>query len=91
MTITPLADLVGANSAVPLASAGIARQVMLTIATGTGSVRIGDSTVSSSKGASVPTTGLILTFSPFLGETYSLNQIYAYIPTGTTLSVSSIN
>ena len=84
-----IADIIGSNSTVPiLFPTGSAAVWMQVIVTGSGTVRLGDSTVNSTNGLplaagagffSVPVAGHL--------NTYRSSEFYAYIPIGGTLSV----
>lgn len=88
MVIVELADIAGDNGVHQIATTGVARAVYFSIATGSGVPRIGSSTTSSSKGIGVPTAGLVLQEPTDLNDRWALSSIYAYVPSGTTLSVS---
>lgn len=64
-----------------------ARSVQFVVS-GTGTVRVGDSNTTSSRGLPIPSGGGLTL--PYVGELafYPLPGIYAYIPTGATLSFS---
>lgn len=87
-----LADLVGANSTVPLTSPNITARWVQMIVSGAGTVRVGGSTVSATLGLPVAAGGGM--FFPVLSQDhhstspYGLAGIYAYIPSGATLSVA---
>lgn len=94
MVIVPLADIAGSGVAIPLAASGGARSIIIAITTGTGIVRLGDSTVTAAKGVSVPTLAsgqqLVLPMSGDINERYSLASTYLYVGNSTTVSVSLI-
>ena len=83
-----LADIAGANAAVQLSATNITCRSVYFAVTGSGTVRLGAAGVSNALG--LP----LLAASPFqmswAGDNfgYSLAQLYAYVPTGTTLSVA---
>lgn len=82
------ADIVGAGAAAAPISAtpASARQIQFAV-TGSGTVRLGDSTVTASKGIPVVAGGA--DFWPPLGnERYELERIYYYVPSGATLSIN---
>ncbi len=84
-----LADIVGASASAASISpaSNISAQWVQFIVTGSGTVRLGDSNTSSTRGAPIPAGGS--QFFPYKGTSnfYPLAGIYAYIPTGATLSV----
>jgi hypothetical protein len=94
MILVPLADIAGAGVAVQLGTSGVARSIIFTITTGTGIVRVGDSTVSATKGSSVPSLAsgqqLVLPVSSDLNERYGLASTYVYIGNSTTVSITLI-
>jgi len=91
--MTPIADIIGANAKVQVFSApNLTHQsaaVVVFVVTGSGTVRLGDTSVTASLG--IP---IIAGSAPFvypyhsLEGRYGLAQIYAYVPTGATLSVA---
>lgn len=86
-----LADIVGANTTVQISATNITGRWVDFVVTGTGTVRIGDSTTTSSRGLPVP-TGSGYSTPPMNDQAgspaYSLASFYAYVPTGATLSVA---
>lgn len=90
MRIYTLADITGASApaAVLDATAGEAKWIQFTC-TGSGSARVGDSNASATRGTPVPAgSGLLFPVNAEPFERYSLNQIYAYVPTGASLSIT---
>lgn len=86
----PLPDIVGDNATHPLiavASAARASWIQI-IVTGSGTVRIGDSTASSTVGLPVAAGGGFML--PYRGQltTYSLREVQVYVPTGATVSAA---
>lgn len=91
MTIHSIADIAGGSATVPLlATVGTrARRIFLGVV-GSGTVRVGDANVTSSRGvAVVAATPLTISVSD-ADETdlIDLNTVNAYVPSGTTLTVS---
>lgn len=89
MQLLDLPDIVGDGAVHPLNAAVLyARFVKLT-AVG-GACRIGGSTVSASRGVSIPsgTSMDIELDGGDITEQFCLNQISAFIPNGTTLTIS---
>ncbi len=86
--IHPLADIVGTGAAASIAptSGTLANWVQIAVA-GSGTVRIGDSTASSSLGSPIGAGGS--QFLPYKGplNLYPLASIYLYIPIGATAYV----
>ena len=86
-----LADIAGANTTVQISSTNATARWIDFVVTGSGTVRIGDSLSSSTRGLPVP-TGSGYTTPPMNDQAgsppYSLAAFYAYIPTGATLSVA---
>jgi hypothetical protein len=89
--MTNLADFTGANTTVQISSTNITARWIDFAVTGSGTVRIGDSATTSSRGLPVP-TGSGYTTPPMNDQAgspaYSLAAFYAYVPTGATLSVA---
>ena len=87
-----LADIVGADSAVTIATPNITARWVQFIVTGAGTVRIGGSNTSIAVGLPVAAgAGMFLPVqTQDAGSTspYSLREIKAYIPSGATLSVA---
>lgn len=85
-----LTDLAGSNTTVPITfPSGFGAWWVQFIVTGTGTVRLGDSTVTSSKGLPIPAGGGQYV-APAGGHSnfYGSGEFSAYIPTGATLSVA---
>jgi hypothetical protein len=83
-----IADYTGANATVQiLFPAGLAAWWVQFIVGGTGTVRLGDSTVSSSQGLPLAAGGgfYVTPVGDYL--CYQSGEFYAYIPSGATLSV----
>jgi hypothetical protein len=87
-----LADIVGAGAAVQLASPNITARWVQFVVSGTGTVRIGGSSVSATLGLPVAAgAGMFLPIQTADGQStspYSLAGLYAYVPVGATLSVA---
>jgi hypothetical protein len=87
-----LADIVGVNAVVQIASPNITARWVQFIVTGVGTVRVGGSSVSSTLGLPVAAGGgMFLPVQSQDGSStspYSLAGLYAYVPTGATLSVA---
>ena len=85
-TVGTTTEITGTAAAVPIASSGSALWVQLIADPSNASaVRVGDSTVTATRGARVaPGGGLLL---PVKGDYYSLASIYVYVATGDKVSV----
>jgi hypothetical protein len=103
MQPTSFADVVGANATVQIAPGSKANARFLKLAVvsaGSVVVRIGDSSVSATQGVALisnPAAGIA---SPVLDleldggdvtEYFPMNSIYAYVPTGATLTITSFS
>ena len=95
MVVKTLPDIAGDNAAHQLTASLIyAKWVQFTAAGGTGSPRVGDANVSASRGLAVPSA--VASTSPPVDfpivsdplDNYALNSLYAYVPTGTTLTIT---
>jgi hypothetical protein len=86
----PLPDIIGDNAAHPLNAAGGNAACIQIIVTGTGTVRLGDATVTSSLGLPIPAGGG--QFLPVMSSTkwYSLNGTWVYVPAGATVSAAYV-
>lgn len=82
-----LADIAGAGTTVQLSATNIQAKWVQFIVSGSGTVRIGQSTVTANFGLPIPSGGGL--FLPWPGQLnpYGLGATYAYIPAGATLSV----
>lgn len=89
MQIISIEDIAGDDVAHQVAALATQAKWIQWIVGGIGTVRIGDSHVSLTRGFPIPAGGGEF-FPPIaeIGERYSLNQIYYLIPTGATLSIS---
>lgn len=91
MTIKTIADISGDNAAHQISTDVYAKARFVSFTVTGGVARIGDSNVSSSRGVAMaqnatytlPTDGAENGF-----DGYALSQIYAYVPTGSTLSIT---
>ena len=91
--MTTLPDIAGDNGVHNIGTLAFANSLQNVaywvqfIVTGTGTVRIGDSSVSASRGLPVVAGGGMML--PYFGRTqqYTLGNISVYVPTGATLSV----
>lgn len=85
-----LADITGAGTTVQIAALNVTARWIDFVVTGAGTVRVGNSTTTSSKGLPI-TAGSGYTTPPMndtLGAPpYSLAAFYAYVPVGATLSI----
>jgi hypothetical protein len=89
MQISTLADIAGASTTVPLTT-GAAQARQLTLCAIGGTARFGDASVGAAQGVELP-EGVPVTFGVNNGDridTMQLNQAHAYIPTGTTLTIT---
>ncbi len=92
MRVYTIEDITGDGGAHQVsASSGEAKWVQF-VAGGTGTVRVGDSNVSATRGLPVPSGGGM--FLPMDGSEvasrYSLNQVYYFAPLGATLSITYV-
>jgi hypothetical protein len=85
----PLADISGDNAAHFLTTDATLEATAVYLGAVAGPMRVGDSTVSSTKGVQVATGGLLVMppKRPDQGG-YKLSRIKVYVPTGTTLTIS---
>ena len=98
VTITSTADISGDGAVHQFASGGAARWVQFVCpSTNTSAVRIGDSTISTSKGVPCAPGGALLlpalpmTDSPASSPLYDLSSIYYLIQSGDKLSITRAN
>lgn len=91
MTVLTIADIVGDAAKHQISATSInARSVIFSV-TGSGAARVGDTNVSSSRGAAVSAGATPLVLAPNPGDLfdfYDLSQLFAFIPSGATLSIS---
>jgi len=90
MQLISIADIVGANAKVAiLATAGLKARLLVLTPLG-GNCRVGDANTSASQGAALiqNTTTIIPLDGADLPNTYALASQFAYVPAGTTLTVS---
>ncbi|HXB74009.1 MAG TPA: hypothetical protein VNY05_37570 [Candidatus Acidoferrales bacterium] len=88
--VTQLADITGDNAVHPIVLGSPARWLRFTLI-GSGTARIGDSTITA--GLGIPLVASVageVFVTPFIGEfaRYQAAEFYAYVPTGATLSVA---
>lgn len=83
-----IADIVGAGTTVPLANPNITARWVNIAVTGAGTVRVGGSDTSVSKGLPVLAGGY--DFAPYDSplQCYNLRDIYVYVPVGATVSAN---
>lgn len=89
MQISTLADIAGSGATVPLTT-GPAQARQLTLCAIGGTARFGDSSVAVAQGVELP-SGIPVTFGVNNADridTMQLNQAHAYIPNGTTLTIT---
>lgn len=89
MVITSIADIAGDNAVHALGSS-IQQARQLTLTAISGPARFGDASVGAAQGVELP-TGIPVTFfaNPAdLNDFIQLSQAHAYIPSGTTLTIS---
>ena len=95
MTVKTLPDIAGDNAVHQLSTTVVyAKWVQFSASGGASAPRVGDSNVSSSRGLAVPSATAAT--SPPVDfpipsdplESYTLNELYAYVPTGTTLTIT---
>ncbi len=89
MQLLDLPDIAGDNAVHPLSAALLYARFVKLSAVG-GACRIGGSTVSAARGMQIPsgqTVDLELDGGD-ITEQFALNQIQAYVPNGTTLTIS---
>ncbi len=90
MQIISVADIIGGNAKVAiLATAGLKARFLLLTPLG-GNCRVGDTNTSATQGAALiqNTTTVIPLDGADMPSTYALNSQFAYVPAGTTLTVS---
>lgn len=92
MRVYTIADIAGDDAAHQVSSgAGEAKWIQFVVS-GTGTARIGDSNVGLTRGLPIASGGGM--FLPMdgseVGNRYSLNQVYYYVPTGATLSIAYV-
>ena len=87
-----LADITGAGTTVQIASPNVTARWVQFIVSGSGTVRIGGASVTSTLGLPVAAGGgmflPVQTADGLSTSPYSLAGLYAYIPVGATLSVA---
>lgn len=95
MKIFALPDISGDGAAHQLVATSTKAKWVSFSAIGNGPVRIGDASVTSSRGVSVPGVATVggtpVVFPPDgsdMTAIYDLSMIYAYVPSGTTLTIS---
>lgn len=89
MQLSSLPDIAGAGTTVPL-STGVQQARQLTVCAIGGAARIGDSSTGIAQGVELP-EGVPVTFrvnSDDRIDTIQLNQVHAYVPNSTTLTIS---
>lgn len=88
MTVQTLPDITSTGSAQQVTTSGMEAKWIAFGASG-GSVRIGDSSVGSARGVQIASGGvLVLPLHPEHGERYRPSQIWAYLGSGATLTIS---
>jgi hypothetical protein len=90
LTLIPLADIAGDNAVHRLTTNLNARScIVQLVITGSGTVRVGDSTTSSTLGLPFAAGGAFMYPNPGLQlGCWHLAQIYLYVPSGATVSVA---
>lgn len=89
MTVQTVADIVGANTKVPIGAAGQRTRRLMITASG-GAARFGDTNAAAARGLLLP-QNVPVTISASDADrtdTMDLGSVYAYIPSGTTLTVA---
>jgi hypothetical protein len=87
MQVVTLPDITTTGSAVQLAASGMAKWIAFTALTDP--ARVGDSNVGSARGVEVPAgETVVFPICRSVGDHYSLSQIYVYLSSGGTLSVT---
>lgn len=89
MQLSTLPDIVGSGATVQLSS-GTQQARQLTVCAIGGAARIGDASTAVAQGVECP-EGVPVTFRSSSADridTFQLNQIYAYVPNSTTLTIS---
>jgi hypothetical protein len=92
VVLISFADVAGANLVVQIAPGSVLQVRFVKLAVvGPGTVRVGDSKVSASQGVAVTSSDVfdIELDGGDLTETFAMAQIYAYIPSGTTLTITA--
>lgn len=91
MTVQTLADIAGDGAKHQLTTSLLtAKYVCFTATGGSTPPRVGDTNVSASRGVAVPIAGppVELPMPTDTFDVYSLNAIFAFVPNGTTLSIT---
>lgn len=96
MNVTSIADISGDNAKHQISTTNVqAVWVAFTVvaASGVAAARVGDTNVSSSRGAAVVTNTRALVFpprdaGPGAWDMYNLANLYAYVPSGVTLTIT---
>ena len=86
-----LPDIAGANTTVPLNTPNIAARWVELAVSGTGTAKFGGPNASATQGIPIPAGGyFLLPVIPGHESTtpYGLGGIYAYVPSGATLSIA---
>jgi hypothetical protein len=89
MQLSTLPDVTGAGATAAL-STGPEQARLITLTAVGGTARFGDSATSATRGAELP-AGVPVTFRASSSDridTFQLNQLYAYVPNSTTLTIT---
>jgi hypothetical protein len=90
MTVTTLADITTTGSAQQL-PAGFARWVAFSVTGSSVSARVGDLNVGAARGVAVVSGAQPLVFPPFAddpGQGYELAEIWVYLASGATMTIT---
>lgn len=91
MQLLTIPDLVGGNAAVVLSSTSRSVRGLIAVATG-GAARIGDASVGVAQGAECPKDIPVIIYADpqDISARFDLSELKAYVPSGTTLTLSAI-
>ena len=93
MILISFADIAGASATVQIAPGSVQQVRFIKVSVvGNGTVRIGDSNTTATKGLAVTSGSGVTDFELDGGdvtETFAMAQVYAYVPSGTTLTVTA--
>ena len=93
MRLLSFADIAGSNATVQIAAGSVLQVRFIQVSVvGSGTVRIGDSTTTSSQGLAITSGSGVVDFEldgGDLTETFGMAQVWAYVPTGTTLTITA--
>lgn len=90
MTVRSIADITGDNAPHAISSTSGPRARRLFLTAHSGSARLGDASVTAARGVELPTDVEVTVSASDADPTDSidLSAVYAYVPSGTTLTIS---